>query len=152
MTLKAYNNTASLKSYLSSVITIAANDSTIIPIEQQYALAQDGNFRNDCITSAVYLNNGYTDLNYVNNDALDFLDRILAQNSTLIGASDGTRIGNDGDQLKVVQSPSLSHQMDFNMTNGLLRELITQMRILNTHVSHITDIENLEEEPGDHPL
>lgn len=99
-TLKIYNNTANPLSYLSSAITIAANGNTTVPSNKYYELAQDGVIRHDLIIGTVYLNDG-DDLNYGSTDGTDYLDRILSQNATLTGATDGTRIGNIGDRLKV---------------------------------------------------
>lgn len=95
-------------------------------------------------------------------NATPFIQRSL---STIAGDTDGVLIGNVGDRLKVTAlndpenpeeginvKPTQSHQVDFNKMVCLLDEIIRQLRILNTHMECVTDLENLEEEPGDHPI
>lgn len=95
-----YNNTASPLSYLSGTVTVAASGNTSVPLNKQYEIAKDGKLRHDLTIGAVYLNDG-DDINYGSTDGIDYLDKILVQNTTLSGATDGTQIGNVSDALKV---------------------------------------------------
>lgn len=55
----------------------------------------------------------------------------------------------DEGSLKVETVPSQTHQVDFNVTNELLREIISQMKVLNLHMASITSLEDLEEDSED---
>ena len=89
----------------------------------------------------------------------------LTPENTIVGP-DGTVIGNTGDKLKTTATlenpddpndglriePTQKHQVDFIKLQLQLDEIIRQFRILNVHMECITDLENVEEEPGDHPI
>lgn len=96
--LKIVNLTGSIKSYLSGSVTVSAFGTTSVSDANQYSISSDGGLRNDCLTDIVNL---YDDtITYGTHNAIDLLDRILNQTNTIIGATDGSRIGNTSDRLK----------------------------------------------------
>lgn len=81
----------------------------------------------------------------------------LATESVIVGADGETRADVEGDntgdnRLLVSSKESLEALANTKKMMCLLDELVRQLRILNTHMECVTDLEDLEEEPGDHPL
>jgi hypothetical protein len=85
-------------------------------------------------------------------NASPFLQRSL---STLAGDTDGTLIGNDDDSLKVSGlvladegglevKPELSHQAYLDAMKCLQEEILAQLKIMNTHLSCVSDLEDVE--------
>lgn len=58
----------------------------------------------------------------------------------------------EGNALKTVSVLSERESTHFAKIECLLDEMIRQMRIFNVHLEAITGLENVEEEPGDHPI
>jgi hypothetical protein len=154
-----------LKNGSGSDVTVSDTGVTVVDGGQYTIQPQDYNLwaaSDDVITEVgagnLVVNDGSVDLGI--SDGIDLIKGIF-QKSRIIGDTDDTLIGNVGDSLKVAGGgedgefevkPSQSHQVDFNKIVCLLDEMIRQMRILNTHMASVTDLEDLEEEPGDHPI
>ena len=88
----------------------------------------------------------------------------LKTTSQIRGATDDTPIGNDGDALKVAglvfsgasiqTEPTLSSQAFLSLMLCEMREMSKQLRILNSQVKYITDLDqdDLEDEAGHEDL
>lgn len=76
MKLFLENQTASPLAYLSGNVTVPASSTTeVLLINYQYALATDGQLRNDLITNKVYLTDGVNA--YAGNDGIEYLKYIF---------------------------------------------------------------------------
>lgn len=154
----AKNNTGSAIDITDTGVTIPASGQYTINPSEFLIWAQSDDIVTEVGNGNVTINDGSDDLNI--SDGIDLIKGIF-QKSRIIGDSDGVLIGNEGDKLKVTGGgkgeeleikPALSYQADLNKMTCLLDEVVRQLRILNTHMECVTDLEDLEEEPGDHPL
>jgi hypothetical protein len=92
---------------------------------------------------------------------VDLLKQIYAS-AQLRGATDGTPIGNTGDQLKVSGTlvfgddfikvaPGGGYESFVVLEHCTQKAILKQLRLINRHLSVLTDIEGMEDEDSNEP-
>jgi len=88
------------------------------------------------------VNDGSVDLNA--SDGMDLLKGIF-QKHRIIGNTDSTLIGNDGDKL-LVKGDSVDH----NESLDLLSDILRQLKIMTVHLKQISDLELMDGDEEDY--
>lgn len=86
MILIIKNQTASPLSYLTGALTVAANGTTTVPLNQLYPASRDPHLTNDSLNVVVNLNDGVND--YSGQNATEYLNEIsLSLGGAVVGSS-----------------------------------------------------------------
>jgi len=136
------NQTGSAVSISDTGITVPASGNYTIPPQDYNLWAASSDVITEIGDGTLVVNDGSEDLSI--SDGVDLIKGIY-QKSRIIGNTDSTLIGNEGDRLKV-KGDNIDHHESLDLLNDILR----QLKIITVHLKQVSDLELIDGDEEDY--